>query len=84
MYFVIAYELKRLIIDLFYLFLPSQMPSFELLNNVELFVKHGKFPADATKSCKQVTKAASKKFIFKGIYLHYFICFIVLLCWRSL
>ncbi|XP_034004945.1 uncharacterized protein LOC117497144 [Trematomus bernacchii] len=49
------------------------MPSFELLNNVELFVKHGKFPADATKSCKQVTKAASKKFIFKDGFLwrHY-------------
>ncbi|KAL3049757.1 hypothetical protein OYC64_009083 [Pagothenia borchgrevinki] len=49
------------------------MPSFDLLNNVELFVKHGKFPADATKSCKQVTKAASKKFIFKDGFLwrHY-------------
>ncbi|XP_034072302.1 uncharacterized protein LOC117546251 isoform X1 [Gymnodraco acuticeps] len=49
------------------------MPSFDLLNNVELFVKHGKFPADATKSCKKVTKAASKKFIFKDGFLwrHY-------------
>ncbi|XP_042356846.1 uncharacterized protein LOC121953707 [Plectropomus leopardus] len=41
------------------------MPSFDLINKVELFVRTGTYPADASKSSKKVTKAASKHFIYK-------------------
>ncbi|XP_035023435.2 uncharacterized protein LOC118116161 [Hippoglossus stenolepis] len=41
------------------------MPSFDLINNVELFVRKGKFPVDASKSSKTVIRAASKHFIYK-------------------
>ncbi|XP_045918525.1 uncharacterized protein LOC123978922 [Micropterus dolomieu] len=41
------------------------MPSFDLLNRVEQFVLTGTFPADASKSSKKVTRAASKHFIYK-------------------
>ncbi|XP_063765646.1 uncharacterized protein LOC134881960 isoform X2 [Eleginops maclovinus] len=41
------------------------MPSFDLLHKVEQFVKHGTFSEDASKTSKKVTKAASKKFIYK-------------------
>lgn len=43
------------------------MPSFDLLDKVELFVRAGTFPVDASKSSKKVTRAASKHFIYKGI-----------------
>ncbi|KAK2892282.1 uncharacterized protein [Channa argus] len=39
--------------------------SFEFLDKVELFVRTGTFPADASKSSKKVTRAASKHFTYK-------------------
>ncbi|XP_041668451.1 uncharacterized protein LOC121526129 [Cheilinus undulatus] len=41
------------------------MPSFEFLDKVELFVRTGTHPVDASKSSKKVTRAASKKFIYQ-------------------
>ncbi|XP_068574162.1 uncharacterized protein [Cebidichthys violaceus] len=41
------------------------MPSFDLLNRVELFMRAGTFPVEASKSSKKVTRAASKHFIYK-------------------
>lgn len=41
------------------------MPSFDLLNKVELFMRAGTFPVGASKSSKKVTRAASKHFIYK-------------------
>ncbi|XP_054470125.1 uncharacterized protein LOC129103607 [Anoplopoma fimbria] len=41
------------------------MPSFDLLNKVELFMRSGTFPVDSSKSSKKVTRAASKHFICK-------------------
>ncbi|XP_028294570.1 uncharacterized protein LOC114456786 [Gouania willdenowi] len=42
------------------------MPTFTFLDNLEVFLRTGKLPPDATKSAKKVTWAASKHFIFKG------------------
>lgn len=47
--------------------LPLQMPSFDLMDKVELFVRTGTFPVGASKSSKKVTRAASKHFVYKGI-----------------
>ncbi|CAJ1074522.1 uncharacterized protein LOC117806362 [Xyrichtys novacula] len=41
------------------------MPSFELLNKVEQFVRSGTYPADASKNAKKATRAASKKFLYR-------------------
>ncbi|TNN59395.1 THAP domain-containing protein 2 [Liparis tanakae] len=41
------------------------MPSFDLLNRVELYMRAGTFPLESSKSSKKVTKAASKHFIYK-------------------
>ncbi|XP_068456940.1 uncharacterized protein [Clinocottus analis] len=41
------------------------MPSFDLLNRVELFMRAGTFPLESSKSSKKVTRAASKHFIYK-------------------
>ncbi|KAM6968744.1 uncharacterized protein LKV04_017600 isoform 1-T2 [Tautogolabrus adspersus] len=41
------------------------MPSFELLDKVEQFVRTGSYPVDASKTSKKVTRAASKKFLYK-------------------
>ncbi|KAM7403762.1 hypothetical protein PAMA_004272 [Pampus argenteus] len=41
------------------------MPCFDFLDKVELFVRTGTFPVDASKSSKKVTRAASKRFIYK-------------------
>ena len=43
------------------------MPSFDLIDKVELFVRTGTFQVGASKSSKKVTRAASKHFIYKGI-----------------
>ncbi|XP_037342029.2 uncharacterized protein LOC119227386 [Pungitius pungitius] len=45
------------------------MPSFDLLNRVEQFMRVGSFPVEASKSSKRVTKAASKQFIYKDGHL---------------
>ncbi|KAM8917297.1 uncharacterized protein AB9W97_001102 isoform 2-T2 [Spinachia spinachia] len=45
------------------------MPSFDLLNRVEQFMRAGSFPVEASKSSKRVTKAASKQFIYKDGHL---------------
>ncbi|XP_070698564.1 uncharacterized protein [Pempheris klunzingeri] len=41
------------------------MPSFDFLDKVELFVRAGTYPVDASKSSKKVTRAASKNFTYK-------------------
>nr|XP_046267997.1 uncharacterized protein LOC124071484 isoform X2 [Scatophagus argus] len=41
------------------------MPSFDLMDKVELFVRKGTFPAGASKSSMKVTRAASKHFLYK-------------------
>ncbi|XP_051249826.1 uncharacterized protein LOC127359749 isoform X1 [Dicentrarchus labrax] len=41
------------------------MPSFDFMDKVELFVRAGTFPVDASKSSKKVTRAASKHFLYK-------------------
>ncbi|XP_074548658.1 uncharacterized protein LOC141806867 [Halichoeres trimaculatus] len=41
------------------------MPSFEILNKVEQYVRSGTHPADASTSAKKATRAASKKFLYK-------------------
>ncbi|XP_030247786.1 uncharacterized protein LOC115566180 [Sparus aurata] len=41
------------------------MPSFDLIDKVELFVRTGTFQVGASKSSKKVTRAASKHFIYK-------------------
>ncbi|XP_059209759.1 uncharacterized protein LOC131988624 [Centropristis striata] len=45
------------------------MPSFDFLDKVELFVRGGTYPVDASKTAKKVTRAASKHFIFKDGFL---------------
>ncbi|KAF7649350.1 hypothetical protein LDENG_00142970, partial [Lucifuga dentata] len=45
------------------------MPGFDLLNRVELFMRTETFPADASKTAKKVTRAASKHFIYKDGFL---------------
>ncbi|KAF6717650.1 putative D-tyrosyl-tRNA(Tyr) deacylase 2 [Oryzias melastigma] len=41
------------------------MPSFAFLDNVELYIQTGTYPANSTKSTKCVIRTASKKFIHK-------------------
>ncbi|XP_062296777.1 THAP domain-containing protein 1-like [Scomber scombrus] len=41
------------------------MPCFDFLDKVELFLRMGTFPVDASKSSKKVTRAASKRFLYK-------------------
>ncbi|XP_054868333.1 uncharacterized protein LOC111576671 isoform X2 [Amphiprion ocellaris] len=41
------------------------MPSYSFLDNLELFIRTGKFPGNASTSSKKVTKAASKHFLYK-------------------
>lgn len=43
-----------------------QMPSFDLMDKVELYLRTGTFPVDASKSSKKVTRATSKLFTYKG------------------
>ncbi|XP_029972171.1 uncharacterized protein LOC115406342 isoform X2 [Salarias fasciatus] len=42
------------------------MPSFNFLDNLENYLLTGKYPPNATKSVRKVTRAASKNFIHKG------------------
>lgn len=42
------------------------MPSFTFLDNLENYLLTGKYPPNATKSVRKVTRAASKNFIHKG------------------
>ncbi|CAN9501892.1 unnamed protein product [Ophioblennius macclurei] len=42
------------------------MPSFNFLDNLENYLLTGKYPPNATKSSRKVTRAASKNFIHKG------------------
>ncbi|XP_028250521.1 uncharacterized protein LOC114427027 [Parambassis ranga] len=41
------------------------MPSFDFLDKLELFIRTGQFPVNASKSSKTVTRAASKHFLYK-------------------
>ncbi|XP_076002817.1 uncharacterized protein LOC142995593 isoform X2 [Genypterus blacodes] len=41
------------------------MPGFDIVNRVEVFMRTGTFPSDASKTSKKVTRAASKHFIYK-------------------
>lgn len=43
------------------------MPSFELLDKVELFLRTRTFPAGTAKSAKRVTRAASKHYVYRGM-----------------
>ncbi|KAM3594521.1 uncharacterized protein V6R79_009304 [Siganus canaliculatus] len=41
------------------------MPSFALMDKVELFIRTGKFHPDASRSSRKVTRAASQHFVYK-------------------
>lgn len=44
----------------------QQKATFAFIDKVELFLRTGTFPADATKNSKKVTRASSKRFTYKG------------------